>query len=691
MLYAGTIDSTDPADFTQIGGALTAQSEQIRTNVGVQGRYVMVYSTTGEVISLAEVQVFGEEAEEEEPPVVDNLALNQPAIQSSIGFGGAASRAVDGNTNGDYFGGNSVTHTAPNNATAWWRVDLGAVYDLTEVRIFNRTDSSPERLSGAMVYAGTQESTDPADYTQIGGALTAQSEQIRTNVGVQGRYVMVYSTTGQVISLAEVQVFGEEAEEVPPNNEPVATLYTNRFFQANSAALVVGDYPNISLEGIPLNDVTSVQVAAGFRVELYPELNFGGTPFVLTADADDLVALGFDDDTESVRVFANEPVATLYTNRFFQANSAALVVGDYPNISLEGIPLNDVTSVQVAAGFRVELYPELNFGGTPFVLTADADDLVALGFDDDTESVRVFANGTGATDDCECASGQRSLLVNGSFEDTSNPNYDSAFDLIEALGFNFSGVKFIDRHPDTDFPGWFTTGGIFNPDSGVTSVGGTLELGQSGFLGAEAPDGRVFAEMDGNHHNQLVSVTPGQILDWELSLRGRVGVDVIDISAGAVDNQTVVATVSAPAGQWTRHTGQFQVPNGVTQLLFTITPTEASNGDIDSSHLLDFVKLCPSNGNTPVTTFTSSVGPLMTVSPNPVNDMLHINSDTPMQQSALIQIYSSFGTLVVQDKITFDNGIQASTYVGGLNTGIYTVVILNPDTGQSSTVRILKE
>ena len=90
---------------------------------------------------------------------IDNLALNQPAIQSTTGFGGVASRAVDGNTNGDYFGGNSVTHTAPNNATAWWRVDLGAVYDLTEVRILNRTDCCAERLSGAMLYAGTIDST----------------------------------------------------------------------------------------------------------------------------------------------------------------------------------------------------------------------------------------------------------------------------------------------------------------------------------------------------------------------------------------------------------------------------------------------------------------------------------------------------------------------------------------------------
>ena len=58
---------------------------------------------------------------------------------------------------------------------------------------------------------------------------------------------------------------------------------------------------------------------------------------------------------------------------------------------------------------------------------------------DDTESVIVRATSSEPSDECQCASGQRSLLVNGSFEDTSNPNYDSAFDLIEALGSNNSG------------------------------------------------------------------------------------------------------------------------------------------------------------------------------------------------------------------------------------------------------------
>ena len=32
-------------------------------------------------------------------PVFTNVALNRPAAQSSIGWGGQAARAVDGNTN----------------------------------------------------------------------------------------------------------------------------------------------------------------------------------------------------------------------------------------------------------------------------------------------------------------------------------------------------------------------------------------------------------------------------------------------------------------------------------------------------------------------------------------------------------------------------------------------------------------
>lgn len=181
----------------------------------------------------------------------------------------------------------------------------------------------------------------------------------------------------------------------------------------------------------------------------------------------------------------------------------------------------------------------------------------------------------------QCASGQNNLLINGSFEETSNPNYSSTYDLIEGIG---NGANFLDAHPDSDFPGWFTTGGIPLQQGGV-SQGETIEVGQSGFLGVNAPDGQIFVEMDGNVHNQIVSVIPGLPVDWELSHRGREGTDQISVSAGPVGNMSVIANLSSPNTQWITHSGQYEVPAGVSQIQFAITPTGASDGDIDSSNL----------------------------------------------------------------------------------------------------------
>ena len=65
-----------------------------------------------------------------------DLALNQPATQVSTGYGGVASRAVDGNNSTDW-SSNSCMHT--NYADdPWWRVDLGESLPVATVVIFNR-------------------------------------------------------------------------------------------------------------------------------------------------------------------------------------------------------------------------------------------------------------------------------------------------------------------------------------------------------------------------------------------------------------------------------------------------------------------------------------------------------------------------------------------------------------------------
>ncbi len=80
-------------------------------------------------LSLAEVQVFNGDV---------NLALKGKASQSSVDFEGAAERAIDGNTNGDYETAKSTTHTKLEN-DPWWEVDLGEEKSLDSIVVWNRT------------------------------------------------------------------------------------------------------------------------------------------------------------------------------------------------------------------------------------------------------------------------------------------------------------------------------------------------------------------------------------------------------------------------------------------------------------------------------------------------------------------------------------------------------------------------
>jgi hypothetical protein len=98
----------------------------------VRGRYVRVSlpgATDG--LALAEVQVFSKGV---------NVALRGTASQSSTDFGGDAKRAMDGQTDGDFFKGKSVSHTAKDKEP-WWELDLGAETEIDQVVVWNRTDS----------------------------------------------------------------------------------------------------------------------------------------------------------------------------------------------------------------------------------------------------------------------------------------------------------------------------------------------------------------------------------------------------------------------------------------------------------------------------------------------------------------------------------------------------------------------
>jgi hypothetical protein len=104
-----------------------------------QARYVRIdLPNKTEPLSLAEVEVFSDGK---------NVALGKPTRQSSLGWGGVAERAVDGNTNGHYYAAQSTTHTAVEREP-WWEVDLGESHDIERISVWNRSDYGWTRLDG---------------------------------------------------------------------------------------------------------------------------------------------------------------------------------------------------------------------------------------------------------------------------------------------------------------------------------------------------------------------------------------------------------------------------------------------------------------------------------------------------------------------------------------------------------------
>ncbi len=149
-----------------------------------------------------------------------NVAQGKLATQSST-YGGfaVASRAVDGNTSGNWNDG-STTHTNYD-AQAWWQVDLGNVQPIQSLTLWNRTDCCGDRLSNFYVLVSDHPfvSTDLNTARNQAGVSSYYIASVGTNTSVTvnrtGRYVRVQLVGTNYLSLAEVQVW----------NGPLATSY----------------------------------------------------------------------------------------------------------------------------------------------------------------------------------------------------------------------------------------------------------------------------------------------------------------------------------------------------------------------------------------------------------------------------------------------------------------------------------
>ena len=141
----------------------------------------------------------------------ENIAAHKPASQSSIAYGGDASRAVDGNRDNDY-GHHSVTHTDFQDHS-WWKVDLEKEESVGTVRIYNRGDGDvAKRLSNFDVIlldkAGNEVTRQHIDSLNNQPTVDVQFS------GVNARYVKIELNKSKTpLSLAEVEVYRAIKEE----------------------------------------------------------------------------------------------------------------------------------------------------------------------------------------------------------------------------------------------------------------------------------------------------------------------------------------------------------------------------------------------------------------------------------------------------------------------------------------------
>jgi hypothetical protein len=161
-------------------------------------------------------------------PVVD-IAQGQTATQSSnlSGFdvcGGPplAPRAVDGNTDGNYF--DCSVAVTQNELQPWWQVDLGSSQDIASIKVWNRTDPSTVFWSNfhvlvsnnpALLLAGNLAAAQlVADHDfPVPGAAGSPTTIV---VNFPGQYVRVQLGGTNYLQLAEVQVIAGGC--VHPNN-----------------------------------------------------------------------------------------------------------------------------------------------------------------------------------------------------------------------------------------------------------------------------------------------------------------------------------------------------------------------------------------------------------------------------------------------------------------------------------------
>jgi hypothetical protein len=205
--------------------AIIEPVSELRTSTGENASYQTWTYTCTDPSSNSNSKEFTVETKPAQ--VVEKLtflrAKQKDTYQNNQGIAGAE-KAIDGSTNGQWVSGptNSVTHTATGSNT-WWQGDLGVIVAINRVTLFNRINCCADRLDDFYILVSD---VDLAGMTLLQARNAASTEVFEANrvpslsnsdnsktymlpVATTGRYIAIFKQANNVLSLAEVEAYGD--------------------------------------------------------------------------------------------------------------------------------------------------------------------------------------------------------------------------------------------------------------------------------------------------------------------------------------------------------------------------------------------------------------------------------------------------------------------------------------------------
>jgi len=165
-------------------------------------------------VQTAEIEVFGQPSSSPRP---NNIAAGKPVTGTAplSGTSAALTNLTDGSIDGDWNrtddGGNGAGMYASDTVDAYVQVDLGGVYPIEYVNIYDRVDFNTTQGTVTIEVLAANGST-VLDSTSIDLNGTSDFDHSwRLGTVRDGQYVKVTSPTGVKLALSEIEVF-----TVPP-------------------------------------------------------------------------------------------------------------------------------------------------------------------------------------------------------------------------------------------------------------------------------------------------------------------------------------------------------------------------------------------------------------------------------------------------------------------------------------------